>query len=132
MGKHRALKIGFTAGSWDFVHAGHCLHFEECKKHCDFLIVGLQTDPSIDRLEKNKPIMSLEERYLMLRANRYVDAILIYTTEAELHKLDLWLPVDVRFMGEDHKGKEHHVIEAEVIYTSRKHNHSSSELRKRL
>src|SRR3990167_10940353 len=122
-------KIGFTAGAFDFVHAGHCLHFEECKKHCDYLIVALQTDPSIDRPEKNKPIMSLEERYIMLQSNKYVDAILIYKTEKELHKLDQWLP-DVRFMGQDHfikcLKKKHHPINAKVVYTSRNHNYSSS------
>src|SRR3990167_8243454 len=110
MGKHY---IGLTAGAWDFVHAGHCLHFELCKKHCEYLIVALQRDPSLDRPEKNKPIMSLEERYQMLRANKWVDAIIVYSAEKELHDLDLWLP-NVRFMGIDHKGKKHHTIRCPI------------------
>ena len=133
MGKHRPKKIGISYGAWDFCHAGHCLHFEECKKHCDYLIVGLQIDPSKDRADKNKPIMSIEERYIMLRGNRNVDAILLYESEKEVRKLDRWLG-DVRFMGRDHWIKclkrKHHPIKAKVIYTSRNHGYSSSELRK--
>src|SRR3990167_3218486 len=128
MGKH---KIGLTSGTFDLLHAGHVIHLEECKKYCDYLIVGLQTDPSIDRPEKNKPIMSLEERYRLLRANRWVDAVVIYEREDELYKLDNWLPTDIRFMGADHKGRIHHKIKSKIIYTSRNHNYSSSELRER-
>ena len=124
-------RIGITFGAWDMVHPGHCLHFKECKKYCDYLIVGLQIDPSIDRPQKNKPIMSVEERRIMLEANKYVDAVLIYESEEEVRELDKWLG-DIRFMGEDHSGGKHHYIKAKIIYTSRKHNHSSSDLRKRL
>ena len=134
MGGNRP-KIGFTFGAFDFVHAGHVLHLQECKKHCDYLIVGLQTDPSIDRPHKNKPVMSLEERIIMLRANKYVDAILVYENEKEVYFLDQWLP-DIRFMGKDHwekcLKKKHHPINAKVIYTSREHNYSSSALRDKI
>lgn len=120
---------GLTAGAFDFVHAGHCLHFEECKKYCDFLIVALQTDPSIDRPQKRKPLMSLEERYLMLRANKWVDMVVLYQTEKDLHALE-WL-ADVRFMGADHKGKKHHKT-AKIVYTTREHNYSSTRCAKLL
>lgn len=135
MGRNSVKKIGITFGAFDMVHAGHVLHFQECKKYCDYLIVALQTDPSIDRPSKSKPIMSIEERQIILRANKYVDAVLIYENEQEVYKLDQWLG-DVRFMGEDHFNKclkkKHHPIRAQVIYTSRKHNYSSTELRNRI
>lgn len=124
-------RVGLTAGTWDFVHAGHCLHFEECKQYCDYLIVAMQTDPSVDRPGKCKPIMNVEERYTMLRANRYIDAVMLYEREDELYALDLWLPIDVRFMGEDHAGREHHPIKAKLIYTTRSHDYSSTTLRRR-
>lgn len=122
-------------GVYDFLHAGHVMALEEAKKHCDYLIVGLQTDPNIDRPHKNKPVMSLEERYRMLRANKFVDAVLIYEREAELYALDQWI-ADVRFMGKDHwlkcLKKKHHPINAKVVYLSRSHNYSSSEIRNRI
>ena len=124
-------KIGLTAGAWDFVHAGHCLHFELCKKHCEYLIVALQRDPSLYRSEKNMPIMSLQERYLMLRANRFVDAVMIYDAESELYAIDAWLP-DIRFMGIDHKGKKHHKICCPVMYLSGDRNYSSTKIRNAL
>ena len=81
------MKIGFTCGSFDLLHAGHIIMFEDCKKQCDKLIVGLQTDPSIDRpLTKNKPIQTLEERRIQLEAVRYIDQIFIYETENDLHQ----------------------------------------------
>ena len=123
--------VGFTAGSWDFVHAGHVLHFEECKRHCDYLIVGLQIDPSVDRQNKNEPVLTLLERQLMLRAVRWIDEVIVYKTEAGLHLLDKALNIDVRFMGEDHQGKRHHPT-ARVIYTRRQHPYSSSNIRARL
>ena len=135
MGRDTKPVIGVTYGSWDFLHKGHILHFKECKKHCDYLIVGLQTDPSIDRPHKNKPIMSIDERQEMLRACRYVDAVIIYENEEEVYRLDQWLG-DVRFMGKDHwekcLNKKHHPIKARVVYTSRNHGYSSSEIRKRI
>lgn len=124
--------IGFTCGAFDFVHAGHVMMFEECKKYCDYLIVGLQTDPSIDRKEKNKPIMSLEERYRMLRGNKWIDAILVYERQEELYQLAKWLPIDVRFVGEDYKDKKiTSTFSAKIIYNKR-YGYSSRELRKRV
>lgn len=115
-------KIGYFPGVWDFLHAGHVMALEEAKEHCDYLIVGLGGNP------KGTAIMSIYERYRMLRANKFVDAIVIYETEEESKKLDEWLPYDVRFMGEDHKG-EHKHIKRPIIYISRKHNYSSTNIR---
>lgn len=110
----------------------------ECKKFCDFLTVGLQTDPSKDRPDKNKPIQSIVERQVMLRACRYVDAIRIYETEKDLEELLSLLDIDVRIMGADHKdgfitGKE--ICEKrgiKIIYNTRDHHFSTTELRERI
>lgn len=125
------MGIGFIAGTFDFVHAGHVVLFEKCKEFCDYLIVGLQTDPSIDRKGKNKPIMSLEERYKMLRANKFVDAVIVYEKEAELVKLDSWLPIQFRFRGTEHKGEPHYPTRGEFIHIAGDSRFHSSEIRKR-
>jgi len=129
MGEH---KIGYFPGAWDFLHIGHVIALEEAKSQCAYLIVGLGGNPQIGNPGKNVPIMSLYERYRMLRANKFVDAIIVYESEYESKKLDSWLPYDVRFMGEDHKGKDHPHITKPIIYISRNHSYSSSEIRKRL
>jgi len=125
---------GFTCGAMDLLHAGHILMLEECKEHCDYLIVGLHSDPSIDRPGKNKPVESVEERLIRLHACKYVDEVVTYTTEAELIELLTTLAPDVRFIGEDWKGKQYTGIELPipVIFNSRGHSYSSSELRKRI
>lgn len=133
-GKKRKGKVGITFGSFDFVHAGHCLMFEECKKKCDYLIVGLQSDPTLDRPEKNKPIMTKKERFIMLSANRFVDYIIPYDTEADLlNILDVVKP-DVRFLGKDHKGKPFtgDKLKIPIIFNSRNHNYSSTDIRNRI
>ena len=124
--------VGFSPGTFDLIHAGHVIHFEECKKYCDYLIVGIQTDPSIDRPEKNKPVMSLEERYKILRANRYVDAIIVYEREKELIDLEKWLPVDFRFRGIEHKNEPHYCTKGKFIDIIGDNRFHSSEIRKRI
>ena len=124
--------IGFTCGTWDLPHVGHIYHFEECKQYCDYLIVGIQTNPHLDRSEKNIPIMSLEERYRILRANKYIDAIIIYEREAELIALEKWLPVDFRFRGIEHKDKPHYFTKGKFIDIIGDNKYHSSELRKRV
>lgn len=131
MGKYRP-KIGFTAGVWDFLHPGHTGHFEKCKEYCDYLIVALQIDPTIDRPEKNKPIFNFLERAMMLEANRYVDLIIPYSTEKELKKMEEWLPVDFRFRGIDHKAEEHYPTRGEFIDIDSGYNIHSSDIRKRI
>ena len=81
------MKNGFTCGAFDLCHAGHILMFQEYRKVCDYLIVGLHSDPSLDRTGKNKPIMSLEERLIILKGIKYIDEIIVYDTEKDLYKL---------------------------------------------
>ena len=131
--------FGFTCGAMDLFHAGHVLMLKEAKKHCNHLIVGLHTDPTIDRPSKNKPIQSLEERRIQLEGCRYVDQIVEYDTEEDLLSLlnDFYMKHGkffVRIIGADWKGKKYtgHDLQNDVIFNSRNHNYSSSELRKRI
>ena len=130
------MKKGFTCGTFDLCHAGHILVFKECKKVCDYLIVGLQSDPSIDRPEKNKPIMSVEERRIILEGIKYIDKVVVYKTEADLYSLlkENKLGVDVRIIGADWKGKKYtgYDLPIEVYFNTRDHGFSTSSLRKRV
>lgn len=130
------MKKGFTCGSFDLCHTGHMLMFKECKEVCDYLIVGLQTDPTLDRSNKNKPIQSLEERKIQLEAIRYIDEIVIYETEADLYELlkNNTLGIDVRILGEDWEGKAFtgHDLPMVTHFNARKHSYSTSELRARV
>lgn len=129
--------VGITAGAFDLLHAGHVLMLQECKKYCDQLIVLLQTDPSIDRPKKNKPVQSLVERQIQVLGCRYVDEVFIYETEKDLKTLLKVLEYDVRIIGADWKAKPFtgHDIPGhleKVVYNSRKHNWSSTALRNKL
>lgn len=136
MTQNKKKIIGFTCGAFDLTHAGHYLMFEEVKNQCDYLIVGLQTDPSIDRKDKNKPIQSMKERVVQLKACRYIDKIVTYKTEKGLYKLLKKLNPDIRFMGKDWKNKPNYsrdlLPNMKVIYNSRNHNYSTSNLRKKI
>lgn len=131
-------KIGITCSSFDLFHAGHVKMLEEAKEHCDFLIVALQTDPTIDRPEKNKPKQSIVERYIQVEACKYVDQIVPYTTEKDLEDIFLSFRLDVRIIGEEYKDKHFTAKDIckdrgiEIIYNSRAHDWSSSELRNRI
>lgn len=126
--------VGFTCGAFDLLHAGHVIMLKECKAQCDQLIVGLQTDPTIDRSEKNKPVETIEERLIRLKGCRYVDKIIVYTTEDDLFSILQELKPNVRFLGEDHKDKpytgEH--LPIRIVWNSRNHNYSSSNLIERI
>ena len=126
-------RIGFTCGAFDLLHAGHIVMLKEAKSQCDHLIVGIQTDPSIDRQEKNQPIQSVYERYIQLSAVKYIDEIIPYDTEESLLDLLEATPIHIRFVGEDYvernfTGKGLH----EIYYTSRAHSFSTTQLRQRL
>lgn len=125
---------GFTCGAFDLCHYGHVLMFEEIKRHCDWLVVGVQTDPSIDRAAKNRPIQCMEERVGQVRAIRWVDEVVTYATEADLYALLKESPPDIRFLGADWKGKEFtgHDLPIENRFNSRDHSYSTSELRQRI
>lgn len=126
---------GITFGAFDLLHSGHCLMFKTAKENCDYLIVGLQSDPTIDRPNsKNKPIQSMYERYIQLESLRYVDKIIPYQTEKEVEDILKTLQINIRFIGEDYVGKDFTGKDLckTVIYTSRKHDYSTTELRQRI
>lgn len=125
---------GFTCGAFDLTHAGHYLMFKECRENCDWLIVGLQTDPSIDRAHKNKPVQSLEERRIQLESCKYIDQIVVYEREADLLELLKNIKPDIRFIGSDWKGKlfTGHELDIPIFWNSRDHSYSSSSLRERV
>ena len=127
-------KIGFTCGAFDLLHAGHVLMLEEAREQCDWLVVGLQSDPSLDREEKNKPIQDLDERKIQLSAIKFVDEVIVYDTETNLMGLLRSLNPDVRIIGADHRGKKFTGWELpiEIYFNSRNHTYSTSELRKRV
>ena len=131
-------KIGFTCSTFDLLHAGHVTMLEEAKRHCDFLIVGLQNDPTLDRVEKNAPVQSIVERQIQLAAVKYVDEIIIYNTEQDLIDLLLTLPIDVRVLGDEYKTKDFTGKDiakqrgSKIIYNGRDHSFSSTSLRKRV
>jgi glycerol-3-phosphate cytidylyltransferase len=137
--KQEGKKIGVTFSTFDMLHAGHIAMLSEAKNHCDYLIAGLQTDPTIDRPDtKNKPIQSIVERQIQLAACRYVDEVVVYQTEQDLIDLLLILPLDVRVLGveyehEDFTGKaECFMRNIELVFNGRDHSFSSSSLRKRV
>jgi len=137
--KDAGKKIGITFSTFDLLHAGHIAMLSEAKNHCDYLICGLQTDPTIDRPDsKNPPVQSIVERQIQLAATRYVDEVVIYQTEEDLRDLLLVLPIDVRIIGVEYQDKEFSgkdICEKrgiKVIYNGRDHSFSSSSLRKRV
>ena len=129
------MRVGFTCSTFDLLHAGHIVMLEDAKKQCDYLIVGLQTDPTIDRPDtKNKPIQSVFERFVQLDACRYVDEVVVYATEKDLMDILLSYPIDVRIIGDEYQsknftGKE---LNIPIYYNSRKHSFSTTELRERV
>ena len=128
------MKKGFVASAFDLFHAGHVMMLEEAKSQCDYLIVGLQTDPTIDRPEKNKPVQSILERFIQVRACKYVDEIVPYASERDLLDLLKSFPIDIRILGEEYKTKAFtgRELPIELYFNSRKHNFSTSELRSRI
>lgn len=137
--KDKGLRIGFTASTFDLLHAGHIAMLSEAKKHCDYLICGLQTDPTIDRPDtKNKPVQSIVERQIQLSACRFVDEIVVYETERDLVDLILTLPIDVRVLGVEYEdtnftGRNECAGRGiEIVFNKRDHSFSSSNLRKRV
>jgi glycerol-3-phosphate cytidylyltransferase len=137
--KSEGKRIGITFSTFDMLHAGHIAMLSEAKNHCDYLICGLQTDPTIDRPEtKNKPVQSVVERQIQLAACRYVDEVVVYQTEQDLVDLLLILPLDVRILGVEYEDKdftgrgECYDRGIEIVFNRRDHSFSSSSLRKRV
>jgi len=132
------MKVGFTCSTFDLLHAGHVMMLREAKSVCDYLIVGLQTDPTIDRPSKNKPVQTLVERYIQLAAIEYVDEIVPYQTEQDLEDILNMFSINLRILGEEYKDTEFtgRTICAkrgiELHYNKRDHRFSSSDLRRRV
>lgn len=133
------MKIGFNCSSFDLFHAGHVTMLRMEKDLCDYLKVGLQIDPTIDRPDvKNKPVQSVYERYVQLQACKYVDEILLYNTEYDLEQLIKTQKIDIRFLSEEYINKDFTAKQycldngIEIHYHKRKHIFSSSELRSRV
>ncbi len=125
---------GFTAGAWDLLHAGHMLLFKESKEHCDHLIVALHRDPSVERPSKNKPVLSVLERIILLEGCRYIDEIVQYDTEVDLIELLKLHKPSIRFLGEDYVGKPFtgHELQIPIHFVSRAHGFSSTGVRNRV
>lgn len=137
--KEQDLIIGITFSTFDLFHAGHIAMLSEAKNHCDYLIVGLQTDPTIDRPDsKNPPVQSIVERQIQVSACRFVDEIVVYQTEKDLEDILLTLPIDVRILGVEYADKDFTGREIcyergiELVFNGRDHSFSSSNLRQRV
>jgi glycerol-3-phosphate cytidylyltransferase len=133
--KKEGKVVGFTASTFDLMHAGHVIMLQEAKTQCDYLIVGLLTDPTRDRPNKNYPIQTSWERWIQAQALEAVDRIVPFDTEQDLEDMIRILKPDVRFVGEEYKGTEHtgwDIKGTEIIYNKREHDYGSSQLRNKI
>ncbi len=128
------MKIGFTCSAFDLLHAGHIAMLEEAKAQCDHLIVGLHTNPTLDRPQKNKPIQSTFERFIQLKGCKFVNEVIPYDTERDLMNILRIIKPDIRILGEEYRDKDFTGNELDILcyFNTRTHDYSSSELRKRL
>ena len=132
------MKVGFTASCWDLLHAGHVQMLREAKEQCDYLICGLQIDPSIDRNTKNAPLQTIVERYTQLKAVRYVDEIIPYITEEDLEDILSMYHIDVRILGDEYRDEDFtgkdicKKRDIQLYFNKRDHRFSSSDLRYRM
>ena len=129
------MKRGITFGAFDLFHAGHILMLEEAKSVCDYLIVCIQSDPSLDRPEKNSPVQSIVEREIQVSACKYVDEVMIYDTESDLLDILEETQWDVRILGEEYKDKYFTGRDEtfdRCYFNKRPHDLSSSALRERV
>ena len=132
------MRIGFTCSTFVLLHAGHVMMLREAKAQCDYLICGLQVDPSIDRPEKNSPIQSIVEREAQLSAIKYVDEVIIYCTEDDLCDIINMYPIDIRILGEEYRDRDFTGKDEckkrgiQLYFNKREHRFSTSDLRKRV
>ena len=132
------MRIGFTCSTFDLLHAGHVMMLREAKAQCDYLICGLQVDPSIDRPEKNSPIQSIVEREAQLAAVKYVDEVIIYCTEDDLCDIINMYPINVRILGEEYRDRDFTGKDEckkrgiQLYFNKREHRFSTSDLRRRV
>tara|TARA_R100000908_G_scaffold11031_1_gene4009 strand:- start:943 stop:1353 length:411 start_codon:yes stop_codon:yes gene_type:complete len=132
------MKVGFTCSTFDLLHAGHVQMLREAKSVCDYLIVGLQIDPTIDRNEKNKPIQTIVERYIQLQSVKYVDELITYSTEEDLEDILAMYKLDIRIMGVEYRNKDFTGKDLcrkrgiQLYFNQRDHRFSTSDLRARV
>ena len=132
------MKVGFTCSTFDLLHAGHVSMLQEAKTQCDYLIVGLQNDPTEDRPEKNKPVQSIVERYTQLAAVKFVNEVIPYMYECDLVDILSMRSIDVRILGEEYREKDFtgrdicKARDIELYFNKREHRFSTSDLRKRI
>ena len=129
------MKKGITFSTFDLFHTGHVLMLQEAKSQCDWLIVCLQTDPTIDRPNKNKPVQTLFERFIQVRACKYVDELIVYTTEEEVIQILKAIDYDIRIIGEEYSDKSFtgkDLSKGKVYFNKRQHSFSTTELRDRI
>ena len=132
------MKVGITFSAFDLLHAGHIAMLRESKVQCDYLVAGLQLDPTIDRPEKNKPVQTIVERYTQLKAVKYVDEIIPYTTEKDVEDILEMYHINVRILGEEYKDKDFtgrdicKKLDIELYFNKREHRFSTTDLRKRI
>ena len=129
------MRIGITASTFDLFHAGHVKMLEEAKQQCDYLIVALQIDPSIDRDWKNPPSQTIVERYIQVSGSKYVDEVVPYLTEQDLEDILASFDIDVRIIGDEYRDQNYTGKEIcmkrgiEIYYNKRDHRFSSTALR---
>jgi glycerol-3-phosphate cytidylyltransferase len=129
------MKVGFTCSTFDLLHSGHIAMLREAKDQCDYLICGLQTDPSVDRKEKNSPVQTIVERQVQLSAVKYVDEIIVYETESDLEDILQMFHIDIRILGDEYRNKDFTGKDIckkrgiQLYFNKRDHRFSSSLLR---
>ena len=132
------MKVGFTCSTFDLLHAGHVQMLREAKEQCDYLICGLQVDPTLDRPEKNAPVQTVVERYAQLKAVSYVDEIIPYAYERDLEDILSMYHIDVRILGDEYRDKDFTGKDIckkrgiQLYFNKRDHRFSSSDLRRRV
>ena len=132
------MRVGITASTFDLLHAGHVQMLRDAKDQCDYLICGLQVDPTLDRPEKNQPIQTVVERYTQLKALRYVDEIIPYSTEADLEDILQMYHINIRILGEEYRDGKFTgraicaARDIELYFNKRDHRFSTSDLRERV
>ena len=132
------MKVGITASTFDLLHAGHVEMLREAKDQCEYLICALQIDPSIDRMEKNKPVQTIVERYTQLSAVNFVDEVIPYMYESDLVDILSMRNIDVRILGEEYREKDFtgrdicKLRDIELYFNKGEHRFSTSDLRKRI
>jgi glycerol-3-phosphate cytidylyltransferase len=133
--KRNGKVVGFTASTFDLLHAGHVVMLQKAKTQCDYLIVGLLTDPTRDRPDKNYPIQTSWERWIQAQAIKAIDRVIPFDTEEDLENMIKILKPDIRFVGEEYKDTKHtgwDIKGTEIIYNKRDHNYGSTQLRKKI